>query len=372
MSRAQVQEFVSRQEFRRPLAPQHMPNNEGRRHGRRLDPEVRAGVWNGGRPRTRWFMDVAKYARHEASRGHDAILVVLDGFSRKVWARALQTATGEDIRAALAHIVGQTGAPAEIVTDTGPDMRNRALESWLEAQGIHHALKEQGDHAVTSQLDAAIRTLKRSIALRQAHQPGWEWSEHLDEVVSGENAVPRQHLAGASAEQADRFDHPSQTVDDADVGFSLERQAAKRLQLNSDNVERRAARLDAAGAFDARRSDADAAFHRGHHRNWDDGHLLSHVAGNAAVDIEGHRFQARLVRADPAGGARAQRHAERYRDLATNWLQGRPGGRATAGELGTFLRQHDLGPKPPAHHLARLLGFQLRKVGPALHISVPA
>ena len=184
--------------------------------------------------------------------------------------------------------------------------------------------------------------------------------------------MAREHLLGTSADRVDHFGRHGADWHDADVGFSLEKEAAQRLQLNAGNIERRADRLERAGAFDARRPDANGAFHRGHQAIWDEGHLVDHVEGNAVVDDEGRQHQARLVRVDQSGGAQARRDAERYRELATNWLRNRPGQRATAGELGTFLRQHDLGRKPPAHHLARLLGFHLQKAGPVLHIRLPA
>ena len=82
MTREQVQDFVRNQDFRERHKPDPLPDNEGKRWAWKESHPLKTGVWNLGRPRTRWFMDIASYPQKEASKGHRYILVAQDGFSR--------------------------------------------------------------------------------------------------------------------------------------------------------------------------------------------------------------------------------------------------------------------------------------------------
>ena len=369
--REQVQEFVRNQNFRERHKPRHLPDNEGKRWSWKDSHPIKSGVWNLGRPRTRWFLDIATYRKNETSNGHRHILVAQDGFSRRLFARPLLSTDGPEVARALSEILDEAKTmPGHIVSDNGPDMKNPEVRALLQRKDIYHEFKEKGDYNVTSQLDNAIRSLKRAIALHQDGEPGFQWSQHLQQIVDGENSIPRHHLLDATSKEVDKFgsDQPT-TVREADIGFSLEKAAAERLRLGDANITQREERLKRVGQFDARLPPERSAFQRGHHARWDPKRQVQSVEGNLIIDSEGASHQARRVRIAPGGGdERAQ--AERYRELVLGWLRNRPQGKAKASDIATFLRQHDLGPRPRIERLAQLLGLRHWKEGPHVYIEI--
>ena len=301
VTKRQVDDFMlEHQGFRRQFQPPFIPDNSGNKLKSRDHP-VKAGVYNMGRPRTRWFADLIKFAQVDASEGYQYALLVLDGFSRRLFARVLSSSQATGVAAALEDILTEAGEPpVEIVSDQGRDFRNRVVDDFLRSRGIAHVYRDVKDYAVTSQLDAAIRGFKRAIALRKAADPTFQWSQHVQDLVFAANSIPRDHLLGATSLEIDRSGTAEATKEDDNAAFSLEKQAAKRIQLNEANVERRATKLQKVGRFNTRID--GGAFRRGHHATWGPDRRVAHVYGNVLVDTQGDTHQARLVR--PVGRAR--------------------------------------------------------------------
>ena len=357
--------FVRGQGFRRALRPKHIPYNRGEawRQRRSRDHAVQAGVYNLGRPHGRIFADVVNFPPHKASKGYQYILLASDAFSRKLYGRKLSSTSGLEVARALREIIHEIGAkPQELMTDNGPEFKNADVRAMLEHEGVFQTFKEVGDFNVMSQLDSAIKSFKRSIALHKGKDPQFQWASHLQEVIDGENKVPRDHLLGASSEEIDRFGSREAKFKEANLGFDLERMAAERLELNEKNINDREEKLKQSGEFDAPITPRRSNFKRGDDVRWKTGLRVQHVEGNTVVDTEGKFRQVRRVVI--AHGNTEMAQAERYRALIVNWLRDRPGGRARAGDLAAFLRQHDLGRRPGIERLSQLLGFTFYKEGP--------
>ena len=365
INRERVQAFVRGQDFRRALRPAKVPYNKGEAwHQRRArDHPTRAGVYNLGRPHGRIFADLVNFPPHKASRGYRYILLASDAFSRKLYGRKLSNTTGLEVARALREILHEIGGkPQEIMTDNGPEFKNADVRAMLEDEGVFQTFKEVGDFNTLAQLDSAIKTLKRSIALQKGKDPQFQWADHLQEVIDGENKVPRDHLLGANAEEIDKFGSREANFKESNLGFDLERMAADRLQLNEKNIDDREERLKLSGEFDAPITPKRTRFKRGDDVRWKTGLRVQHVEGNTVVDTEGKFRQVRRVVITQGNTEMAQ--AERYRALIVNWLQDRPERRARAGELAAFLRPHNRGQRPSIERLAQLLGFTFYKEGP--------
>lgn len=253
---------------------------------------MKSGVEDLGRPRQIWDMDIASYPEGQESKGHRYILLVQDRFSRQLFGKALMGNRGVDVAGALQEIFASHGAPLEIVSDAGPDVNNRTVTGVLAENGVYQHLHEKNDWRVNAQLDRAIKTMKRSIALRKAESPGWEWSEHLNEVLEGENAAPNKSLLGAAPEEVDQMQNP-------ELHFTLERRAAERMYQNEKTILRRADNIRRRQGFDALLPLEKKSFRRGHEARFDEGHRVQRVEGNMVITTEGKVFQARRGRAAP-------------------------------------------------------------------------
>ena len=154
--------------------------------------------------------------------------------------------------------------------------------------------KDPGDHNATAQLDVAIKGFKRAVALNQSRNPGYEWADHVQELVHGENNVPRKHLLGASSTNVDKMGEPEATEQEKAVSFTLEAMAAERHRLNEVRIKQRAEKLVRRGQFSAPLG--VSKFRRGHHAAWGPTKQVSAVYGNRVIDTEGNMYQARNIR----------------------------------------------------------------------------
>ena len=357
-----VRAFVREQTFRRALRPKKIPSVEGKQLRQREHP-VKAGVYNLGRPRSRMFADLVQFPASKASKGFTHFLLVSDAFSRKLYGRLVHGTTGLEVARALREVLQEMGQkPQELVTDNGPEFKNADVRALMEREGVFQTFKEVGDFNVLAQLDVAIKSLKRAIALQRGNDPHYEWADHLQQLLDGENKVPRDHLLGGNAEELDRFGSDEAGFKEANIGFDMQRMMAERLQLNERNIDQREARLRQSGMFDAPVTPTRSRFKRGDDVRWKTGLRVQHVEGNSVADTEGHIRQVRRVVIAQGNTEMAQ--AERYRDLIINWLESRPNRTARASDLATYIRQHNLGTRPSIERMAQLLGFGFYKEGP--------
>ena len=308
------------------------------------------------------FADLVQFPEAKASRGYTHFLMVADAFSRKLYGELVRSTSGVEVSRALREVLQAMGRkPQELVTDNGPEFKNADVRALMQREGVFQTFKEVGDFNVLSQLDVAIKSVKRAIALQKGNDPRYEWADHLQDLLTGENRVPRDHLQGGNAEELDRFGTEEAGFKEANIGFDMQREMADRLQLNERNINQREARLRQSGEFDAPITPRRSRFKRGDDVRWKTGLRVQHVEGNRVVDTEGNIRQVRRVIIAQGNTERAQ--AEHYRDLIFNWLQSRPDKKARATDLAGFLRQHNRGTRPSIERLAQLLGFGFYREG---------
>ena len=117
--------------------------------------------------------------------------MVIDIFSRFLWAEPLQTKEQEAVVAAFERIqraasgkdVGKQKAgafPVELSTDSGAEFKG-VFSEMLAKQGVAQRFKEQVNSLGV--VDAAIRTLKEGIAKEMLETGSDSWSKALPLVV---------------------------------------------------------------------------------------------------------------------------------------------------------------------------------------------
>jgi hypothetical protein len=161
-------------------------------------------------------------------------LIVVDLFTRFIWARPLQAVS--EATEAMAGILAEGRKPTRLDTDGGPEFANRQFQTMLQTHGIQHTIKDKEDINALATVDAAIASLKRAIKRRRDAEGG-TWLSQLEPAVAGYNETV--HSA---------TDAPPNDVSD-DVAFSLKKQAAEDMADNTAQIEKRRARLEKAGAF---------------------------------------------------------------------------------------------------------------------------
>ena len=247
-----------------------------------------------------WIADLVDYSWRPSESKEKSkeppfqyILVVQDVFSRRLMGTPLRDKLADTCQKAFQRIVEDRAVkPKVLATDLGWEIKG-AFDDYLEREGIYHRLKDT--RALNSQgtLDAAIRTLRPILARIQVEEHTKDWAAEVERAVKIYNRLGHAHLHGRS---------PDDVQDDGDLRFHLEKQAAEDMQHNSDVIERRDARIAAAGNF---REELPARkFNRSYQVNYGDKvHAVQSVFNNRVVDSEGNAFVARHVLPVKAGSS---------------------------------------------------------------------
>ena len=245
-----------------------------------------------------WVADLVDYtSRPSESKSEDKlppfqyILVVQDIFSRRLMAVPLRDKLPETCQKALESIIQERKVkPVVLATDLGSEFKG-PFDEYLAREHIYHQLKDPRSLNAQGTLDAAIRALRPTLSRIQAEEGTRNWAAEVERAVKTYNHLAHSHLHGRS---------PDEVVDDGDLRFHLEKEAAQDLQHNSDLVKRRDAKIAAAGHF--REELQPRKFHRGFQANYDDHvHTVQSVFNNRIVDSHGDVFVGRHVLPVAAG-----------------------------------------------------------------------
>lgn len=114
------------------------------------------------------------------------ILVVINCFSKKVWAKPIKNKTGEDVTVAMGEILSEMSIkPKNLQTDLGKEFYNKKFNELMKQNKINH-------YSVYSNKKACIvervnRTLKNMMWKAFSLQGSYKWLHLLDEIVNRYN-----------------------------------------------------------------------------------------------------------------------------------------------------------------------------------------
>lgn len=132
------------------------------------------------------------------------ILVCVDVFSRKLWARALPTKEVSNVANAYQDIVNEVGvAPTNLDTDNGGEFGKTFDKSVDE---VNHYRALVGDHRALGVVDSTIRTFKELVFKYITAEKNW--AEDLQALVKNMNSRKRETLFNFS---------PNEVVKDQEV-----------------------------------------------------------------------------------------------------------------------------------------------------------
>ena len=142
-----------------------------------------------------WEADLIDYSKLR-DRTHDFffILVVIDDFTKFVWAQPLKTKTSKEIIRAYMKILARANrgipkaahrAPINLITDQEAAIKGHDFQDMLTGQHTRWVNYEQKAASVES----VIRTLKNRFERFFVHSSSQDWPSILDEVVSNYNTT---------------------------------------------------------------------------------------------------------------------------------------------------------------------------------------
>ena len=246
----------------------------------------------------RWMADLADLTAQPSSGGGDPpfqyILVVLNVFSKQLWARPLRTKTAAVVTEAFREILGGKDPPSRLDTDAGLEFTGPFV-SLLEEKNILHMVKGTDEANASAPIDRVIGTLKRSIFRRVVADEDKDWAASLQKTVDGYNATMHSSLQGRT---------PEEVEDDPELQFALRRANSKALAHNADMIRHRDEKLTTKGAF--RVQEPKRPFIRSYQPRYGDKvHEVAKAEYGFVTDAQGEVFKSRRTLAVPSGSAAA-------------------------------------------------------------------
>ena len=251
-------------------------------------PDLRKGRVSAADIDERWMADLVDLTA-QPSKDYMYILVVLNVFSKQLWARALQSKTPSIVAEAFGQILQGQEAPTRLDTDSGSEFTG-AFAKLLEDKDVWHVVKDPQDTNALAPLDRAIQTLKQAIFRRVVGDEDSNWAGNLQRTVDGYNESVHSALQGRT---------PEEVPDDKELQFSLRRQNAESAVHNSEVIHARDKKLIEEGGFRVR--DPKRTFERSFQPKFgDETHQVVHAQEGIVLDDEGRVYRSKFVRAVPS------------------------------------------------------------------------
>ena len=240
---------------------------------------------------TRCQMDLIDY-RTRRAQGFSVVLVIIDQFSRKLWAAPVSGKDPASVRPVLEKLLddfkgGNGGKEVALLASDAGNEFTGPVAQLLADRGIAHRVDigkyDRNAHAL---LDRAIQELKKRIT-RMTMGPGNKtWVDVLPQSVNAHNSLDSQAIHG----------NPDGMSKNTVQEFLTTQDNARAFKHNKELAERRADTLREKGAF-RQPIGPVTKFARGFNAQWSEKLDLARVEGDMAVATDGTRVATKLVQA---------------------------------------------------------------------------
>ena len=223
------------------------------------------------------------------------ILIVINVFTREIYARSLAKKDPTTVSLELASILDELPIdPKIIASDNGNEFKG-PVSTLLEKRQIAQRFKAVGDVNALGVIDRAIQTLKKTMAKIMADGRVRNWQDALKKAVASYN-----HSYHSTVHDA-----PSDVRADPKVTFMNMQDNAKKLQHNQSLFDRRKVKLEQAGAFRAPLANSTKQFKRGYQATYGDATKVKEVHGSTVVGENGVSINLKRVLPVPEGSTTA-------------------------------------------------------------------
>lgn len=128
------------------------------------------------------------------NRGYHYILMVIDVFSKKAWAKPLKNKTGVEVTQAMATIFKENprNIPRNLHTDEGKEFYNAQFQRLMQRHGInHYSTYSTKKASIVERLNRTIMNrLWPSFNLQGSHK----WIDHLKSIINSYNATKHRTI----------------------------------------------------------------------------------------------------------------------------------------------------------------------------------
>ena len=149
-----------------------------------------------------FFMaDLIEYPRKNTkhiNRGYVYILIIIDCFTKRVWAAPMKNKTKESSADAFNSILKDFDQfPNHIITDGGLEFFNSSVQNLFKTYGINHFKIPTRTKWKTSMAERAIQTIKSRLEKIFNKRGNRRWIDVLDDVIANYNKTPHRSIGMA-------------------------------------------------------------------------------------------------------------------------------------------------------------------------------
>lgn len=142
------------------------------------------------RPYVQIGIDLADMQNYEY-KGYNYILVAIDLFSKKVWARAIKGKTKGTVARAMREIFKEIGHPVvSIRSDNGSEFISKTFKNLLKQKHVKQVLGLAGKPQSNGQVENMNRTIKQLIKKNITLMDDQNWVKVLPQIIRNINNVP--------------------------------------------------------------------------------------------------------------------------------------------------------------------------------------
>ncbi len=138
------------------------------------------------------LLDMSNFA--STNNGYKWILLIIDVFTRRAFARPMKTKTADNVENAFEELFLARGQPLKLITDSGSEFTNAKLKELLDSEKIYHETVEPGYHPALGIIDRLSRTIKEKIHKRFTAKNTTDWLTTLGNIMVAYNNTPHSAL----------------------------------------------------------------------------------------------------------------------------------------------------------------------------------
>ena len=249
---------------------------------------------------TRYQMDLADLRNQPAVRKdktYKFFLVLVNVFTRKVFAKALKTKEPWEVAAKLSQLLKGVPKPLVMSSDNGAEFTG-PVQEYLASKRITARFKAVGDVNALGVVDRSIQTLKRKLAEMMSASSSGSWVEFLPKAVAALNDTAKPGvLHGAT---------PNEVRSDPQVRFMLLQDQAKNIEHNRKLTDKRVDKLQETNSFRVPLPESTSKFKRSFQATFGGVRRVQSIKGSTITDSEGQQIDIKRVRAVPINTSTAQ------------------------------------------------------------------
>lgn len=138
------------------------------------------------------LLDMQNFSKK--NNGYRYVLIIVDIFTRKAFAKALKNKEKDTVLNALKEITKENGFPTKFISDNGSEFINKSFKEYLADNNIFQETNEPGYHPSLGVIDRFSRTLKEKLFKSFTANNNVDWISVLPQMVNAYNSSPQSGI----------------------------------------------------------------------------------------------------------------------------------------------------------------------------------